>query len=122
MRVLMPMAESNKIFGFRHGHWITLMLVKKDFAWQAKLYDSKGFMNNFYNRQIIIDHLFEQSIPLTIVSLGHQGILNNKECGYFSLRYILEILKGQDICQLQAQDLRNQFPQTKQLIGFEEKS
>ena len=110
-RVLMPLAESNTIAGLKRGHWTTLMLTKNGSEWQAQLIDSKGVFSDLYNRHIVSDVLSKEGIELNRLFLGHQGVLNNSDCGYFTIAYILELLKGNNIKELSNEYLMNRFSQ-----------
>lgn len=90
--VCIPIAQSN---GFRH-HW-TLLVLKNDGInnWKAEHFDSKGFISAWYSLRPISDALFAlgcESKKFSCKYLGHQGLLNNNDCGRFVTSYIHAIL------------------------------
>ncbi|MGI4850442.1 MAG: hypothetical protein ACRYGR_00635 [Janthinobacterium lividum] len=109
VRILMPLGESNKMAGLKRNHWTTLMFTKDGSAWDATLYDSKGFLDSLYSRQVIADALSKEGIKLNYQFLGHQGLRSNSDCGYFSIAYILKALQGKNIADLTNQELSKKF-------------
>eukprot|EP00735_Rhodelphis_limneticus_P004946 TRINITY_DN16613_c0_g1::TRINITY_DN16613_c0_g1_i1::g.27059::m.27059 TRINITY_DN16613_c0_g1::TRINITY_DN16613_c0_g1_i1::g.27059 ORF type:complete len:369 (+),score=0.32 TRINITY_DN16613_c0_g1_i1:130-1236(+) len=92
--LLCPLAQSHSnLIGLKRQHWTLVAIQLTEPSWKARHYDSKGPLYQLYSLSSL-----EKGLPpnthLTKYYLGHQGVFNTDDCGYFIAAYITQILKG----------------------------
>lgn len=107
VRAFIPIAQSN---GWRK-HWTLLVLDKNESGiWNARHLDSKGFISARYKLNIILDELkLMNCMYLEYNYLGHQGVINNTDCGLFVTQYIKFFLEGIDPKELPTPEVVKNF-------------
>ncbi len=106
LKILMPVAQSNK--GRRH--WTLLDLDKKNKDWSISHLDSKGFSSVYYSLENMMKGLEDITYgQMNLLYLGHQGLLNLKDCPRYVTSYILNILQNKDPKDLSNEEIEKIF-------------
>jgi hypothetical protein len=100
VEVCVPIAQTNSyLFGaVKRNHWITLKCnIEEGKIVSSDLYDSKGWFSSLYggpHRLISKLPNFEGNVKSHF--LGHQGLINNNDCGRFAASYIKSMGEGEE--------------------------
>lgn len=124
VKVLVPIAQSNKFCGSTRGHFVLLEVdMHAGKIQSAKIHDSKGpLLDTFYNgaRHLTKQLLAEKELGLdkdfavTSEHLGHQALLNGKDCGRFTAYYADKIIDD-NLSNANAKDARAFFARYQKL-------
>ncbi|MAP24581.1 MAG: hypothetical protein CMM87_03505 [Rickettsiales bacterium] len=84
---------------FRRKHWILLQITKSSVSSKhvkITLIDSKGRQASAFSTthiQTVLEKYFPES-DIRHLYLGHQGLFNDKDCGFYAIAYTLYLLYG----------------------------
>ncbi|MDP2192991.1 MAG: Ulp1 family isopeptidase [Alphaproteobacteria bacterium] len=104
-----PIATANGL----SQHWTLLHVEKNKTSYLANYYDSMGPSRAaWYNHEPIIDAI-QMALPEAVISLnfmGHQGIINHADCGFFVMTYMSFLRQGKALQNLSTTEVREAFP------------
>ncbi|MDF3034253.1 MAG: hypothetical protein K0R76_1207 [Alphaproteobacteria bacterium] len=106
LKVLMPVAQSNK--GRRH--WTLLVLERTNNLWYLSHFDSKGFSSSYYSLENLMSGLEDIKFKkMDLFYLGHQGLINLRDCPRYVISYIYHMIQGRNPANLENQELESIF-------------
>jgi len=119
VKILIPIAQSNK-FGFStRGHFVLLEVdIQEGNIQSAKIHDSKGgLLDNFYSgaKHLVKQLLADENLGLTkdfaITTEYHrdQNFFNNSDCGRYTVYHAHKIIENGRLSEANARDASSFF-------------
>ncbi len=108
---LIPLGLTQTMFGTAGNHWNLLHIKKKVEGWDVVNYDPKSYFS--LHTPSVMAHIVGKELgdqhSFAVRYLGHQGIANTTDCGYYVLTYIQFYLHGLSVEDVSQDQITNQF-------------